>query len=149
MKGNFCTVVMMIFLPLSMNFAQVAGVLGVPDDGRYLGKLLDGVPDLLVENPPVGDHDDRIENVLASCSQTDELVRQPGNGIALAAAGGMLDQIALARASLCSIGQQLAHHIELVVAREDLLLRLLAGAFVFFSPQPGHSSQGYRSGLRG
>ena len=65
MNGNFCTVEMMIFLPLSMNSPQVAGVLGVADRRADLGELLDRVADLLVENSAVGDHDDRIEDFLA------------------------------------------------------------------------------------
>ena len=50
MKGNFCTVVMMIFLPSSMKLPQVAGVLGVADRRADLRELLDRVADLLVED---------------------------------------------------------------------------------------------------
>ena len=63
MNGNFCTVVMMIFLPACEEPAQVPRVLGVPHRGGDLGELLDGVADLLVEHAPVGDHDDRVEDV--------------------------------------------------------------------------------------
>ena len=52
--------------------------------------------------------------------QADQLVRQPGDRVRLAAAGRVLDQVAPARAVLCRVGQQPAHHVELVVAREDL-----------------------------
>ena len=62
MNGNFWTVVMMIFLPLSMNLPQVAGVLGVADRRADLGELLDRVADLLVEDAAVGDDDDRVED---------------------------------------------------------------------------------------
>ena len=62
MNGNFCTVEMMIFLPLFDELAQVAGVLGVADGGAHLGELLDGVADLLVEDAAVGDDDDRVED---------------------------------------------------------------------------------------
>ncbi len=64
MNGNFWTVVMMIFFRLD-ELAKVAGVLGVPDDRADLGELLDGVADLLVEMRPVGDDDDRVEDLLA------------------------------------------------------------------------------------
>ena len=64
MNGNFCTVVMMIFLPSSMNLAQVAGVFRVADRRAHLGELLDRVVDLLVEDAPVGDDDDRVEDRL-------------------------------------------------------------------------------------
>ncbi len=69
MNGNFCTVEMMIFLPLGDELAQVARVLGVADGRADLGELLDRVADLLVEDAPVGDDDDRVEDrrvVLAS-----------------------------------------------------------------------------------
>ena len=62
MNGNFCTVEMMIFLPLVDELAQVARVLGVADGRAHLGELLDGVADLLVEDAPVGDDDDRVED---------------------------------------------------------------------------------------
>ena len=85
MNGNFCTVVMMIFLPCSRN------VRSCPepwrhraDDGGDLGELLDVVADLLVEDPPVGDHDDRVEDRLAVLLQPDQLVGQPGDRVALA-----------------------------------------------------------------
>ena len=55
---------------------------------------------LLVEDAAVGDHDDRIECRGAVLLQPDQLVRQPGDGIALAAACGVLDEVAPARAML-------------------------------------------------
>ena len=47
-------------------------------------------------------------------------MRKPGYGVALAAAGGVLDQVAPARARPRGVLQELAHYVELVVAREDL-----------------------------
>ena len=58
--------------------------------------------------------------------EADQLVRQPGDGVALAAAGRVLDQIAPAGAVRGCRGQQLAHHVELVVAGPDLRPPLLA-----------------------
>ena len=63
----------------------------------------------------------------SSLLEADQLVRQPGDGVRLAAAGRVLDQVAPARAVLPRVGQQLAHHVELVVARQDLHRLLLAG----------------------
>ena len=65
-----------------------------------------------------------------SLLQADELVRQPGDRVGLAAARRVLDQVALPGAVRRRVGQQLAHHVELVVAREDLRLLLLAGLLV-------------------
>ena len=45
---------------------------------------------------------------------------QPRDGIALAAARGVLDQVAPARAVGRGVGQEPAHHVELVVAGPDL-----------------------------
>ena len=42
--------------------AQVARVLGMAHGRAHLGELLDRVADLLVEDAPVGDHDDRVED---------------------------------------------------------------------------------------
>ena len=44
---------------------QVARAFGVAHRGRHLGELLDGVADLLVEDAPVGDDDDRVKDLLA------------------------------------------------------------------------------------
>ena len=131
MNGNFWTVEMMIFLPPLRNRRRSPLLLGMAHRGRHLGKLLDGVLDLLVQHPPVGDHDHRVEPRLAAVLQADELVRQPGDGVALAAAGRVLDQIPLAGAACLGVGQEFLHHVELVVAGEDLLALLLPLVVLF------------------
>ncbi len=100
--------------------AQVARTLGVSHGRAYLSVLPDRVADLLVQDAAVGDDDDGIEDGLAVLFQRDHLMRQPGDGKALAAAGRVLDQVAPARPVLARVGQQLSNHIELVVARPDL-----------------------------
>ena len=82
--------------------AQVARVLGMADGRAHLGELLDRVPDLLVEDAPVGDDDDRVEDGRRSFSQADELMGEPGDRVRLAAAGRVLDQVAPARAVLAA-----------------------------------------------
>ena len=62
MNGNFCTVEMMIFLPLGDELAQVARVLGVADGRAHLRELLDGVRICWSRMLPVGDDDDRVED---------------------------------------------------------------------------------------
>ena len=42
--------------------AEVTRAFGMADGGPDLGELLDGVADLLVEDAPVGDHDDGVEH---------------------------------------------------------------------------------------
>src|ERR1019366_5800582 len=59
-------------------------------------------------------------------------MRQPGDRVGLTAARRMLDQIALARAVHPRIGQQPAHHGELVVAGPNLHALFLLGFGVFY-----------------
>ena len=100
--------------------AQVPGALGVPHRGRDLGVLADRVADLPVQDQPIGDDDDRVEGRRPVPGQSDQLVGQPGDGVALAAAGRVLDQVALARAAAPRVDQKAANHVELVVARPHL-----------------------------
>jgi hypothetical protein len=98
MNGNFCTVEMMIFFPSAMNLRRSPERSAWPDRRAHLGELLDGVLDLLVEDPAVGDDDDRVEDRRLVLLEPDELVREPRDGVRLAAARRVLDQVAPARA---------------------------------------------------
>ena len=49
----------------------------------------------------------------------------------------MLDQVGLAYALLLGIHQNAAHHVELVIAREEQRLALLAGFLVLFDGELG------------
>ena len=95
-------------------------------------ELIDGVLQLAVQHPAVGDDDDRLEDLLVVViMQTGEPVGQPCNGVRLSGTGAVLNEIVLAGAVGLYIGQQLGHHIQLVVPREDHPLGLhLAGLFV-------------------
>ena len=62
--------------------------------------------------------------------ESDKLVGQPGDGVALAAACRVLDEVAATGAELSDVGQELADDVELVVAREDLDLPLASCAYV-------------------
>ena len=125
MNGNFWTVEMMIFLPpLEELSAGRRAFSAWPTVADTWANCLIVFSNLLVQHLPVGDHDDRVEPRLAAVLQADELMRQPGDGVALAAAGRVLDQIPFADAAGLGIGQELAHHVELVVAGKDLLLLL-------------------------
>ena len=121
--------------------AKVAGTLRVPHGRADLGVPPDRVADLPVEEEPIGDHDDGIEDRGAVLRESepvlrepepepDQLVREPGDGVALAAARGVLDEVAPAGAVRGGVGEQPAHHVELVVARPDLASRLAAGSLV-------------------
>lgn len=45
----------------------------------HLHKLVDGGLNLVVNQPPIGHHDDRVEDFLVGALQTNELVREPAN----------------------------------------------------------------------
>ena len=105
--------------------AQIARSLGVPHGRPHLGVLPDRVADLLVQYASVGDDDDRVEDQRAVLLQRNQLMGQPGDREALAAARRVLDQIALARPVLAGVGQESAHHLELLVPGPDLDFLLL------------------------
>ena len=87
-------------------------------------ELVDGVLQLLVEHDAVGDDDHAIEDALVGgVVQGREPVRQPADGVALAAAGRVLDQVVVPHAFAPGGIHQHAHRLELVVAREDHRLR--------------------------
>ena len=99
MTGNFCRVVMIMDLPVSSAALQLGGILiDFLDHALGLFELLDGVLQLAVENAPVCDYDDGIEQTLGVSRflvEGSQLVRQPGDGVGLARAGRMLDKIVL------------------------------------------------------
>lgn len=60
-------------------------------------------------------------------------MRQPGDGVRLAAAGRVLDEVGLPRAVFAGVGDELAHAVKLVVAGEDQEAPAgLAAVLVFF-----------------
>jgi hypothetical protein len=105
-------------------------MLGVADSGPDLGELLDRVSDLLVQDAPVGDHDDRVEDPRVRALEPDELMGEPGDRVGLAAAGGVLDQVAPADLLLPDRGKQLPHDVELVEPRPDLHRALSPGLLI-------------------
>ena len=100
--------------------SQVAGTLGVSHRRAHLGVFPDRVSDLPVEDAAVGDDDDRVEDRSVVLFQPDQLVGQPCDRKALPAARRVLDQITLPRAAGSRVGQELAHRVDLVIARPDL-----------------------------
>ena len=118
--------------PLSLleQLAEMAGVLGMAHDGADLGELPDGVPDLLVQQPPVGDDEGGVKDDLIVPFQPCELVGQPGNGVGLAAASRVLDQVPAADSFAGHVIKQPSHHVELVVAGPYLLPLPVAGLVV-------------------
>ena len=118
--------------------AQIAGVLRPCDDIARLRKLSDGISDLLIQHHSVCDYNDGVHQQIAlRVFQPGQLMCQPCNGIGLAAARAVLDEIAIADAVLLHISQQAFHRRQLMIAREDLLVPGFAGFLVLFLDQRG------------
>jgi len=75
-------------------------------DAGHMGKLLDVVPDLLVQYAPLGDHQHGVKDELLGLRGGEfyELVGKLGERIGLAGACRVLHQIPQARAVLLRIG---------------------------------------------
>ena len=103
-------------------------------------KLVNGVLQLRVQHLPIGHHNHRVKHlVVCRIVQAAQAVRQPGNRVGLARPRRMLHQVVAPRPVRLCVGHQLAHRVQLVVAREDHgffvdLLDALVGedALVFF-----------------
>src|SRR6266567_4503623 len=112
----------------------VGGFIDIFDYAEGLLELLYRLLELLIEHAAVGNDDDGIEYPLIHGVMEDrELVSQPGDGITLAAARAVFDQVTLSWPFRPRVGYQAAHGIELVVTREDqaLLARLFPFIIVF------------------
>ena len=93
-------------------------------------KLVNGVLQLLVEHPPVGDHHHLVEHLLVGVVvQRRQSVRQPGDRVALARSGRVLHQVVVTGTVAAGSSGHGQHGIPLVEAGEDgdwcLLLRTL------------------------
>ena len=107
------------FLAFGDELAQVARTVSVADGCPHLRELLDRLIDLAIQNHSVGHHDDGIEHRLVFVAEVYEPMRQPCDRKRLPAASRMLNQILLPHSVVSGIGEQSAHHINLVIARPD------------------------------
>ncbi|MFM2432421.1 MAG: hypothetical protein RLZZ511_3635 [Cyanobacteriota bacterium] len=98
------------------------------DDSFDLGELFDIVADLFVEDAPIGDDDDGVEDGLGvvAVGEFDELVGKPGDGVAFAGTSGVLNQVALLDAMVFGVSEEGADEVELVVAGKDEFVALPA-----------------------
>ena len=96
------------------------GGVDVLDHAQRLLELAHRRLELAVEHAAVGHDHDRVEDApVAGIVQRRELVGEPRDGEALAAAGRVLDEVALPRAARAGVGHEPAHAVELLVAGED------------------------------
>ena len=121
--------------------------------GTHLHELLDRGLDLAVEDAPISDDDHRVEDlitcVITDALEANQLVSQPGDRVRLAAAGRVLDEVALARAMLSHIGESLPHELQLVIPRPHLLAFFLAGAWIWLLHDLGVVLKDVGEALRG
>ena len=92
---------------------------------------------LAVQHPAVGDDDNGLEDLLVpGVMQPRQAMRQPGNGVGLARARAVLDEVVAPGAVSPHVLQQLGHHVQLVIPGEDHPLGLYrAGLFVLLHLQ--------------
>ena len=81
----------------------------------------DGRLDLVIQDAPVGDDDNRVERRMAVLAKANKLVGEPRDGIRFPAARGVLDQITLASPNPRHVGEQAPHHFQLMESGEHLL----------------------------
>jgi hypothetical protein len=85
-RGNDDLLAVLEELRELLGFRDARAFLHCADDAPHLREALDRLADLLIEDAPVGDDDDRVERLLAILARADELVRQPCDGVGLPAA---------------------------------------------------------------
>ena len=127
MNGNFWTVEMMIFLPSSMNLRRSPERSAWPTVAPTWANCLIVSRICLSRIRAVGDDDDRVEDrrvVRCAGRSAGARARRWSSTCRSRPSAG---SGSASRRRALRVGEQLAHDVELVVAREDLLRRLLAG----------------------
>ena len=94
-------------------------------DAMLVLELIDGVLQLLIQHDAVRHHNHAVEDAgVVRVVQRRQTMRQPSDGVALAAAGRMLDQGVVPHAFAPRHIDQQAHRLKLVVAGKDQGLHL-------------------------
>jgi hypothetical protein len=95
-------------------------VVDLLDDAVRVVELVDGVLELPVQHPAVGDDHDLVEHgPVVGAVQGGQPVGEPGDRVGLARPGRVLDEVVAARSLGAGGGFQGAYGVPLVVARED------------------------------
>ena len=117
---NFWIVVMTIRAPpSSASFNWSRGAVDLPDHAPGLLELRGGILKLAVQHDAIGHDDGRTEDrTVGIVMQIGDLVCRPADGVGLAGARRMLDQVAMAGAVPASVRHQPAHGVELVFGAE-------------------------------
>ena len=123
-NGNFCSVVMMMGVPFSERLGQLVGILidlfrRRPVCARTRRWLSCNWRSSTMRSVMTTTRIEDPFDLRQSC-RLDEAMREPGDGVALAASGRMLDQIVLARRHCArASASNWPHNLELVIAREN------------------------------
>lgn len=98
------------------------------DDALFMIELVNRFLELLVEHRPIRDDDNGIENPFVfTAEQAAQAVGQPGDRIAFAAPGGMLNQVAPPVLGLRNVPTERADDIDLMIPGKER-------AFLFDDP---------------
>ena len=108
---------------------QISGITFIvhhPDQPGFMFHAHNGFLELPVHYHTVGNDDDIVEDdLIVGIVERSQAVSQPSDGIGLTGTGTVLDQIILSGTVFPNIGAELTDDIQLVIAREDEVLRTL------------------------
>ena len=108
---------------------QISGITFIvhhPDQPGFMFHAHNGFLELPVHYHTVGNDDDIVEDdLIVGIVERSQAVSQPSDGIGLTGTGTVLDQIILSGTVFPNIGEELTDDIQLVIAREDEVLRTL------------------------
>ena len=118
---------------------QLLCALAVGNDVLGFREQLDVVLELGIQHAPVCHHHHGIKQIRGARGVVllHQLIRQPCDGVGLARARRVLNQVGLAHPLLLGIHKNAAHNVELVIAGEEQCLSLLAGLLVFLDRELG------------
>ena len=117
-------------LSICNGFRKIAGVLRPCDRVADLHELLDRIPNLLVENPAVGDYDNGIQHRTTVLFKPNQLMSKPSDRVGFAATCAVLNKVLFSDTICFHIGKQPRYNIELMVAGENLFFLFLLGILV-------------------
>ena len=111
-------------------FRKIAGVLRPCNRAADLHKLLNRIPNLLIEDTAVSDYDNGIQHRTTVLLKSDKLVSKPSDRVGFTAACAVLNKVLFSDTVCFHIGKQLRYNIELMVAGKYLFFLFLLGILV-------------------
>ena len=90
-----------------------------------LHELLDGIPNLLIQDAAVGDNNNGIQHRMSIQLKSNELMGKPCDRVGFSAACTVLNEILFPDAVCFHICKEFCNHIQLMIARKNLLFLFL------------------------